>query len=256
MTHNSTQRFSDRVENYIRFRPRYPRAVLDVLSREIGLQPSWVVADLGSGTGISCELFLTEGHAVYGVEPNEAMRMAAERMLAGFPKFHSVDGTAEATTLDAAAFDLVIAAQAFHWFDIPRVRAECRRILRSDGWVVLLWNTRQIDTTPFLCEYEALLQRHGTDYAKVQHNNIDSTQLDMFYGAGEWRRFTVENAQSLNLDGLRGRLLSSSYVPNLGEPGCVEMLADLERLFAKHEVQGKVSLKYTTEIYVGKIAAA
>lgn len=255
MNHNSTQRFSDRVENYICYRPRYPSSVLDVLRREIGLAPDWTVADLGSGTGISCELFLAEGHAVYGVEPNEAMRLAAERLLAGFPMFHSVEGTAEATTLDAASFDLVIAAQAFHWFDIPRVRAECQRILRPGGWTVLLWNTRQIDTTPFLREYEALLQRHGTDYTKVQHNNIDAAQMDAFYGAGQWRRLTVENAQHLDYDGLRGRLLSSSYVPNLGEPGCAAMLADLEQLFAKHEVHGKVSLDYTTEIYAGRIAA-
>lgn len=253
MLNHSTQRFSDRVENYVRYRPRYPMIVLDVLRREIGLEPNWTVADLGSGTGISCELFLAEGYAVYGVEPNEAMRSAAERLLAGFPMFHSVEGTAEATTLDAASFDLVIAAQAFHWFDIPRVRAECQRILRSSGWVVLLWNTRQIDTTPFLREYEALLQRHGTDYTKVQHNNIDAAQMDAFYGAGQWRRFTVENAQQLDLDGVGGRVLSSSYVPNLGEPGCEEMLADLEQLFAKHAEQGRVSLDYVTEIYFGRI---
>lgn len=250
---NSTQRFSDRVENYIRYRPRYPSAVLNVMRREIGLAPNWTVADLGSGTGISCELFLAEGHAVYGVEPNEAMRLAAERLLAGFPMFHSVEGTAEATTLDAAAFDLVIAAQAFHWFDIPRVRAECQRILRHGGWAVLLWNTRQIDTTPFLREYDALLQRHGTDYAKVQHNNIDAAQIDAFYGAGHWRRLTFENAQHLDYDGLRGRLLSSSYVPNLGEPGCAETLADLEQLFAKHAVENRVSLDYVTEMYAGKL---
>ncbi len=250
---NSTERFSDRVENYIRYRPRYPRAVLDVLQREIGLLPDWIVADLGSGTGISCELFLAVGHAVYGVEPNESMRLAAEKVLAGFPMFHSIEGTAEATTLDSASFDLVVAAQAFHWFDIPRVHTECQRILRPGGWAVLLWNTRQIDTTPFLREYEALLQRHGTDYAKVQHNNIDAAQIDAFYGVGNWRRFTVENSQQLDLDGLRGRLLSSSYVPNLGEPGCDEMLAELEQLFAKHMMQGKVSLDYVTEIYAGTL---
>lgn len=250
---NSTTRFSDRVENYIRYRPRYPGSVLEILKREIGLAADWQVADLGSGTGISCELFLAEGHAVYGVEPNEAMRLAAEKLLAGFPMFHSVEGTAEATTLDAAAFDLVVAAQAFHWFDILKVRAECRRILRLAGWAVLLWNTRQIDTTSFLREYEALLQRHGTDYAKVQHNNIDAKQIDAFYGAGNWRRFTTENVQHLDFEGLCGRLLSSSYVPNLGEPGNAEMLADLEKLFAKHEAQGRVSLDYTTEIYAGQL---
>lgn len=250
---NSTTRFSDRVENYIRYRPRYPGSVLEILKREIGLAADWQVADLGSGTGISCELFLAEGHAVYGVEPNEAMRLAAEKLLAGFPMFHSVEGTAEATTLDAAAFDLVVAAQAFHWFDILKVRAECQRILRLAGWAVLLWNTRQIDTTSFLREYEALLQRHGTDYAKVQHNNIDAKQIDAFYGAGNWRRFTTENVQHLDFEGLCGRLLSSSYVPNLGEPGNAEMLADLEKLFAKHEAQGRVSLDYTTEIYAGQL---
>jgi SAM-dependent methyltransferase len=253
---NPTTRFSNRVENYIRYRPRYPHAVLDVLKRVIGLAANWQVADLGSGTGISCELFLAEGHAVYGVEPNAAMRDAAERLLAGFAMFHSVDGTAEATTLDAHAFDMIVAAQAFHWFDIPRVRAECQRVLRPGGWVVLLWNTRQLDTTPFLREYETLLQRHGTDYITVRHNNIDAAQLDAFYGAGQWRRFTVANTQELDLDGLRGRLLSSSYVPNVGEPGCAEMLAELDELFARHAVEGQVALDYTTEIYAGKLTVA
>lgn len=161
-----TDRFSDRVENYVRYRPSYPAAVLDVLREEIGLTPDWSIADVGSGTGISAALLLDNGNEVFAVEPNGPMRAAAEKLLAPYPKFHAVDGTAEATTLDARSVDAVVAAQAFHWFDPAAFGGECRRILKPNGWAVLLWNARRLDATPFLRGYEELLQKYGTDYAR------------------------------------------------------------------------------------------
>ena len=173
MNPDPTQRFSSRVENYVRFRPGYPPAVLDVLRAECALTRDSVVADVGSGTGIFSEFLLGAGCTVLGVEPNDEMRRAAEGTLARQTRFRSVPGTAEATTLPERSVDLVTAAQAFHWFDRARTRAEFRRILKPRGWTALVWNDRQLDSTPFLRGYEALLQRFGTDYLAVLDREID-----------------------------------------------------------------------------------
>jgi SAM-dependent methyltransferase len=247
-----TQRFSNRVENYIRYRPGYPEGVIDILRREAGLTPGTVIADIGSGTGISSELFLKLGNAVHGVEPNAEMRRAAERLLARHPNFHSVDATAEETTLPDASVDLIVAGQAFHWFDQSRARTEFRRILRPGGWVALLWNTRRTNSTPFLRDYEALLKQFGTDYAKVRHDNLDAEQLAAFFEPGPYRRFAVDNFQHFDWEGLRGRLLSSSYVPGEGDVGYQPMLTGLQALFNRYQQNGVVEVEYDTEIHLGR----
>lgn len=248
---DATARFSDRVQNYVRYRPGYPPAVLDVLREETGLAPAHGVADVGSGTGISARLFLDAGNTVHAVEPNAEMRAAAEAMLGADPRFASVEGTAEATTLPDASVDYVVAAQAFHWFDPPRVRAEWLRILRPGGWMVLLWNARKTDTTPFLRGYEALLHEHGTDYASVNHENVTQDTIRAVLGAGCGRR-DVPSEQVFDFEGLKGRLLSSSYAPNAGHPGHAPMLAALERLFREHQQDGRVRFEYDTQIYWGR----
>jgi SAM-dependent methyltransferase len=248
-----TQRFSDRVEDYVRYRPGYPRAVLDVLRQEIGLTPDWVVADIGSGTGISARLFLENGNPVVGVEPNGAMRHAGEELLGGWPGFRSVDGTAEDTGLGPASVDLVAVAQAFHWFDPATAGREFARILRPAGWVVLVWNTRRTGSSEFLGGYERLLVRHGTDYAAVRHDRIDAAVLERFFG-GLYRRATVDNEQLLDLDGLKGRVLSSSYTPKPDDPRRAPLLHDVERLFEAHETDGCVRIEYDTEIYFGRLS--
>src|SRR5689334_15561560 len=130
-----TLRFSNRVDNYSKYRPTYPSAVLDLLAAECGLTSNALIADIGSGTGLLAELFLTNGNRVVGVEPNREMRAAGERLLANAPGFTSVDGTAEATTLAAGSVDFVTAGQAFHWFDRALARVEFARILKPEGWV-------------------------------------------------------------------------------------------------------------------------
>lgn len=248
---HATTRFSDRVRNYVLYRPGYPSAVLDVLRAETGLAPGHVVADVGSGTGISAGLFLEAGNPVHAVEPNGEMRAAAEEMLGARPGFHSVAGSAEATTLPDASVDYVVAAQAFHWFNGPAVRREWLRILRPGGWMVLLWNARKTDTTPFLRAYEALLHAHGTDYASVNHENVTPEAIAAVLGAGFGRR-DVPNEQVFDWEGLKGRLLSSSYAPNEGQPGHAPMMEALERLFATHQRDGRVRVEYDTQIYWGR----
>jgi SAM-dependent methyltransferase len=251
---NPTARFGNRVADYVATRPGYPEAVLDILRAETELTSASVIADIGSGTGLSCEMFLKHGNTVYGVEPNAEMRAAGEQLLKGYPNFHSVNGTAEATTLPNASIDLVVAGQAFHWFDPPRAKAEFRRILRPDGCVALMWNTRRLDTSPFLRAYEALLEQFGTDYREVVHTNVDHAKLSAFFGSGGFKSFKVDNEQLFDREGLRGRLQSSSYTPTPGHPNFEPMVSELNRLFDSLNDCGRVRFEYDTELYVGRLA--
>ncbi len=251
---DSTQRFANRVENYLLYRPRYPVQIVDVLKTECGLTIKSVIADVGSGTGFLAELFLANGNLVYGIEPNAEMREAGERLLQPYPRFRSIGATAETTALADQSLDFVTAGQAFHWFDRSKSREEFGRILRPTGWVVLVWNDRRTDSTPFLREYEQLLHTYATDYAQVDHKRIDAAVLRDFYGAKPVRK-EFPNPQHGDFEFLKGRLLSSSYVPSSAQPGHFEMLEALEALFEKHQKDGKVTLEQDTLVYYGRFAA-
>ncbi len=252
-TSNATSRFSDRVENYVRYRPGYPAEALEALSDECGLRPEHVVADIASGTGIWTRMLLENGNPVFGVEPNADMRAAGERLLSGFTHFTSVAGTAEATTLPAASVDFVTAAQAGHWFDRARSRQEFARILNPKGWLVLLWNERCTDTTPFLRDYEQMLLTYGTDYEDVRHERTTDA-VNEFFDPGPYRQRTFAMRQEFDYTGLEGRLLSSSYAPGPGHPKHEPMLVELRRIFESHAVDGMVSFDYTTRVYFGRLS--
>jgi len=247
-----TERFSDRVENYVKYRPHYPPEIIPFLKKEIGLMPSSIIADIGSGTGISSELLLRNGNTVYGIEPNKEMREAGEELLRDYPKFHSITGTAENTTLPDAGIDLIVAGQAFHWFDVAKARIEFKRILKPGGWVVLIWNERLLDTTPFLISYEHLLHSFGTDYAEVQHKNVKGDIGTLFTEKG-YRLEHFPNSQSCDFGGLQGRLLSSSYIPTPDSPKYRPMIEDLQKIFDENEKEGEVEILYMTEVYYGQI---
>ena len=250
----STERFSNRVEDYVKYRPSYPGGVLETLRRECGLTPGAVVADIGSGTGKLSELFLLNDNLVYGVEPNEAMRGAAERLLAIYPNFTSVAAEAEATTLRDRSVDFVSAGQAFHWFDAQKARAEFRRILRPNGWVVLVWNSRVREGAPFLEGYEEALRRFAPDYAAVNHqDNAGKEVTDEFFAPNKVHRLTLENEQKFDYAGLEGRARSSSYAPLPGEPQHEAFLGALRELFGAHEENGVVRFLYTTELFYGRL---
>lgn len=251
--HNATTRFSDRVENYIKYRPGYPPEVIGLLRETCGLRPEHIVADIGSGTGIITGVFLENGNTVHAVEPNEAMRQAAESAYATASGFHSHPGTAEVAGLPDASVDFIVAAQAFHWFDRVKARAEFSRILTPGGWVALVWNERQVDSSPFLSEYEALLKAHATDYHWVNHVNIGVDVVADFFSPAPMHLATFRNSQFFDLEGLKGRAFSSSYVPNEGQPGHEEVSTGLEQIFDSHQENGKVEFQYLTNVYYGRL---
>lgn len=248
-----TQRFSNRVEDYIRFRPSYPVEVVDLLRSECGLNSESVVADIGSGTGKLTELLLHSVCRVFAVEPNREMREAAERLLAASaPRFTSINGSAEATTLPNQNVDLITAGQAFHWFDRVAARAEFQRILKPRGYAALIWNDRRTDTSPFLLAYEELLRQFGTDYVQVNHRNLDAASLRQFLG-GEMKEKSFPYSQRLDFAALSGRLLSSSYAPVKGQPKHDEMMDALRSVFDKYQERGEVSFDYDTRVFYAQI---
>jgi SAM-dependent methyltransferase len=252
---NATSRFSDRVENYVRYRPGYPPPVLETLKKECGLMPSHLVADIASGTGIWTKMLLENGNAVHGVEPNSDMRQAAERLLAGFSQFTSIHGKAEATTLPDTSVDFVTAAQAAHWFDRERARQEFARILKPAGWLVLLWNEREVDTTPFLRDYEQVLLTYGTDYEDVRHERTTDA-VNEFFDPVPYVERVYPMRQEFDYTGLEGRLLSSSYAPGPGHPKHEPMLRELRRIFEEHAAGGCVAFDYRTRVYFGQMTLA
>lgn len=248
---SSEKRFSDRVADYVRSRPGYPAQIIPLLRQSIGLLPDWRIADVGSGTGLSAIPFLENGNVVVGVEPNDEMRNAAATVLSNWPNFISMRGSAEATGLEDNSVDLVTAGQAFHWFDVVRTRTEFARILRPPKRVVIFWNTRRNDT-PFEQAYEALLLRYGTDYQQVRHDRDRGDTMQVFFGSS-YERTVLPNEQVMDLEGLRGRLLSTSYTPATGNARRAPMLEELADLFHAHQQAGRVRLQYDTEIFTGEI---
>ncbi len=248
-----TQRFSSRVGNYVRYRPGYPCAAIDLLKNECGLTPTCVIADVASGTGIFTRTLLENGNRVYGVEPNSDMRKAGEEFLRAYPRFTSVAGTAETTTLDDHSVDFVTAAQAAHWFDREKARREFIRICRPGGWTVLLWNERRTGSTPFLRGYEQLLLDYGTDYQDVRHERT-TEQIETFFATAPFQFRTFVYQQEFDYAALEGRLLSSSYTPQPGETMYAPMLRELRRIFDAHQVDGRVAFEYDTRVYYGQLA--
>jgi SAM-dependent methyltransferase len=245
---DSVSRFSDRVAAYVKYRPDYQREIVAFLAEAIGLTPEWTIADVGCGPGISSKIFLENGNRVYGVEPNEAMRDAATEYLAGFDKFTMTGGRSDATGLPRASVEMVVAAQAFHWFDREPTRLEFARILKAGGNIVLIWNLRLEEATPFLVEYEELIRRFSPDYVAVRHNNITDDDVAAFLGA-QFGKTVFANKQVFDLDGLKGRLLSSSYIPHEAHPAYPGMVSALRDMFAKHCADGKIEVLYDTNVY-------
>ena len=248
------KRFSDRVDDYVRYRPGYPPEVIEFLRLRMGLGEASVVADIGSGTGIFTRMLLETGARVVAVEPNDAMRSAAEAELSACRNFTSVKGSAEATGLPANFASLITCAQAFHWFEPSGTRREFIRIAGGSRGCAVIWNTAVADRTEFGQGYERIKEEFGTDFQRIRHENIEKNdRFNAFFGVGNWARQSFGNSQTLDFMGLKGRLLSSSYAPKEGHPRHEQMIGALTRLFHQCQRDGVVRMDYTTEVFFGKL---
>lgn len=247
-----TQRFSDKVADYVKYRPDYPQAAIDWLEERGSLSPGTKTADIGAGTGIWTDQLRERGYPVWAVEPNGPMRQVAIEAFADSSIVSVFDGSAERTTLPRSTFELVTAAQAFHWFEPEAARAEFDRILADDGDVALIWNTRRTEGEAFDEEYEALIVEFGTDYTKVDHRQARARVADFFGGDDAFTYQSFPNVRVHDFDSLRGRLESCSYIPGSDHPRYDEMIGALRELFDAHVDDGTVELIYDTELFVGR----
>lgn len=253
MDKNNTTRFSNRVEDYVKYRPSYPEEVVAFLQQSYGLMPGNLLVDIGAGTGISTELFLKAGYPVIAVEPNREMREKSVELLSTYEGFSALDGKAEEMALADGSIDGIIAGQAFHWFDREKTKQEFKRILKPGGLVVLIWNERKT-TSDFEKDYDALIIRHARDYVQVDHRNIQTEDIEIFFAPQPVQLKMFDNKQVFDFEGLKGRLLSSSYMPARGEDGYEAMIADLRNLFDRYEVAGSITIHYDTKVYVGRLS--
>lgn len=248
----TSERFTDTVENYQKYRPGYPKEILEVLVHDCHLNKNYIIADIGSGTGFLSKLFLDYGNTVYGLEPNQAMREAAENYLKTYPCFHSLTGFAEDTSFQDHSIDMITVGTAFHWFAVGKTKIEFQRILKPSGYVVLIWNVRDLEHS-LMQDYEALITNYGTDYSESRASRFDKTALEGFFNRDEMKTCWFRNTQSFDWDGLTGRLLSTSYSLRPHQEGYEAMLAALRRLFDKYQKDGKVEFLYKTKLYYGRI---
>jgi SAM-dependent methyltransferase len=249
-----TLRFSSRAENYSKYRPGYPEEVIATLREECRLTSTSIIADIGSGTGRLSKLFLQNGNPVFGVEPNREMREASARLLEKYTSYRCVAGRAEVTTLTGHSFDFIVTGQAFHWFDRQRCRGEFLRILKPTGWTMIVWNERNLQAAPFMAAYEQLLQKYVTDHTRLAHKQVYATALEDFFGTNGFTSKTFSYRQSFNYEGVKGRLLSSSYTPEEGDPNHAPMLDELLDIFLAHQKGGQVTFEYTTRMYYGRLS--
>lgn len=250
---DAVERFTTRVDTYVRHRPGYPQEVIKLLQSECWLNKDSVVADVGSGTGKLAILLLKNSNRVFCVEPNAAMRAAAEKLLKEYPGFTSINGSAEKTTLERNSVDLITAGQAFHWFDEHKAREEFERILKPGAFVALIWNDRRLESSPFLREYEKLLLNYGTDYEKVRSENATQS-IPKFFAPASFQSKSFDNVQKLDFESLKGRLLSASYTPQPGNPNFEPMIARLCDIFNANQRNDSVSVEYDTRVYYGRLS--
>jgi SAM-dependent methyltransferase len=242
---NPTERFSGRVESYRRYRPGYPPELVGWLRAEWGLCPdAAAVVDIAAGTGLLTEIFLDAGFGVTALEPNDEMRAACAALEANYPKLRCVAGKAEATGLPDASADLITVAQAMHWFDLERTRAEFARILKPGGACAVIYNNRRLGGDAFHDGYERLLREFGVDYINVKDQHVGRRRLAQFLAPAEMHCRTFPNAQSLTLEALEGRILSSSYIPQPGHPRFAEMHSAIRQLFDETVQNGTVAIQY------------
>lgn len=255
MTYSSFY-FPSRIDNYIKYRPSYPRAIVDFLKAKCQLTPASIIADLGSGTGKLSELFLENGNHIIGIEPNEDMRKAAEHLLVNYARFASVDARAESTMLDNNSVDFVTAGQSFHWFDREAVRQECSRILKPQGWVVLLWNNIMAPPAQHLAAYERFLFKYKINIGGRNWDPLNEAAIRSFFEPGQFRLKSFNNKPVFDFESLKGLLLSLACMPGLEHPTSSAMLSELYRIFQAHQVNGRASFKHTTLMYYGHLTSA
>jgi ubiquinone/menaquinone biosynthesis C-methylase UbiE len=264
-----TERFSGRSTSYVKHRPSYPVELLTFIQEKLHWSNDRKIADIGAGTGIFTALLLEQGYTVVAVEPNDDMRHELLQQLQRYlgvaeskkkanskpqsKRLTVINGSAESTSLADGSVDGIVCAQSFHWFDVGLARAEFKRVLVPHGEVVLVWNQRDVDASPFMQGYEDLFMQYGEQYDKVKHKQVSVENLTPFYGGKLPTLKSFYYEQSLDLEGLIGRIASSSFSLTEQDSRYTAFIAQIHKLFTLHEQHGQVTMKYRTDVYWGRL---
>jgi SAM-dependent methyltransferase len=249
---DNTLKFTGKAAVYAKARPNYAPEFIDYLYKDVGMNSTSVIADIGSGTGILSKSLLERGSVVYCVEPNNDMRETAEKNLSGFTNFHSVMGTAESTTLPADSVDFIVVAQAFHWFDVENFKVECQRILKPNGKVILVWNSRVI-TSELTKENALIFSKYCPNFVGFSGGagDMDDDIAGFFNDDFELRRFS--NDLQFDKTKFIERCLSASYSLKETDSEYKSYISELEALFDKYSVNNILTMPNETVAYIGKV---
>jgi ubiquinone/menaquinone biosynthesis C-methylase UbiE len=248
---NNLSNFTGRAEEYAKYRPDYPEQIISLLENKIGFDLSKDIADIGCGTGKLSKLFLNNGNLVFGVEPNDEMRLKSEKLLSKFINFISIEGTAEKTMLATKSIDVITVGQAFHWFDLKKTKKEFKRVLKKDGHVVIVWNERK-NTSLVMKAVNKILLSLNQEHEEAEKNLVDKNLLNTFYGVEKANTSIFPNFQLLDLAGLKGRIQSISYVPESGDEN-KRIMNEIKDVFEKYNNGGMVKIEYTAKVFYGKL---
>jgi len=244
--------FNGKASIYSRYRPDYPKDLLKMLEKETGFNRNWIVADIGSGTGIMSRLFLENGNHVYCIEPNDDMRSESIKLTSSFLKCKVLKGTAENTGLDTDSIDIIVAGQSFHWFDPVAAKKEMTRVLKPGGFAALIWNNRSERENSLSKEYDYICSKYSHNYQGTGNSRIESDTFITFFHNG-FKKFETPNYQKLNLDGILGRYFSTSYALQPQDPEYGDAVESLKKLFRKFEKNGYATMEYETQIFLGQL---
>ena len=243
-------RFSNVVDDYNKYRPDYPKHIIDILKMNCDLKKDSVIADIGSGTGIFTKMVLDNGNAVYGVEPNDNMRRKSEEILTGYNNFTPLKGDAEETTLETNSIDFITVAQAFHWFDTDIAIPEFYRVLKDSGFIVLIWNERITNENELMKGYDTLLRKYCKDYKATDHKHFKYERLKELFSGKSITLYMVENSQTMDIDAFIGRLKSCSYCPLPDQKVYKPLMEAMEQMFNTYQKDNQLTFEYETFLYV------
>lgn len=250
---NNTDKFTDKASNYQSFRPSYPTELINYLYTRVGLSEKNTIADIGSGTGLFSAPLLQHGSTVYAVEPNTDMREAANTHLAQYPRFHSIAASAEHTGLPSQSIDFITVAQAFHWFDQLAFKAECQRLLKPNGKVILIWNGRDFSHPVIQAEYE-LRQKYSSKQSKEDPSRF-AKDWTAFFTDGICEYKTCRNDQLLSKEAFIGLTLSRSWAPTEQETAKYqEFITELTAIFERYQENQHIIFPQLTQCYVGTVS--
>ena len=252
---DTKNRFSEKVENYVKYRPHYPKKLIEFMEMHDILKKDYVIADVGAGTGKFTELLLQSGYTVNAIEPNRPMLKACKEIYGKYSNLKCIEGSSDVTTLADNSVDLITTAQAFHWFEIEDTKTEWERILKPNKYVALIWNSRLKGekTTPFQRQYEEFVKKYGKEYTRMQENFRVQEKIDILFKKNGYLEFHTPYSQTFNFGSLMGRALSSSYMPQPRDKLYPKMVEALKALFENHQVENQVSIEYDTELIYGKL---